>query len=112
MQILRRLITGQPLRQATQGAATLNAGSVLSTAATAGPDLAALWAAYLAAAANSAKLVDYWRQLHSSSRTDGTVGQIYAQLYVADQAKDAAYKAWEIAWRRINSQAPPSGPAT
>lgn len=88
------------------GSAILQAPSVLAVGATAGPDLGALWAAYLAAAFQLADLENYWRMAAPGMRTDGTAGRFYAQLYTAQQAKDNAYTAWDVARRRIVGEAP------
>lgn len=88
--------------------AALSAPSVLTaTAAPAQTNLATLWIAYLAAAERHAQLERNWRMIASAARTDGTAGSIYAQLYTADQAKDAAWKAWDDA-RKALYPAPPT----
>jgi hypothetical protein len=93
-----------------QGAAALSAHSTLTgTAGITFLGLDSLWAAYVAAAANWASVLDYWRMAASVSRTDGTAGYLYTQVYAAEQAKDNAWIAWDTLRKQL-FPAPPSQP--
>jgi hypothetical protein len=61
----------------------------------------ALWFAYLNASVAYEELAKRWRYVASVSRADGTAGMLYAQLYTAEMAKDAAYTAWARAYAEI-----------
>lgn len=99
------LVPGAPA-PAALAAALLTGTGTLEAFAVGGPDLDALWAAYLAAAARAATLRSNWRLIRSVAATDGTAGALYAQLYEAEQAADAAHAAWQAAYR-IRYPAPP-----
>lgn len=90
-----------------QGSASLKAATKLTTTVTIVPGLATLWYAYLAAAGVHAQLQSNWGYIRQAALSDGTAGQLYAQLYVAEQAKDAAWTAWDNL-RKIQHPAPPT----
>jgi hypothetical protein len=69
--------------------------------------ITSLWFAYLTAADYYEKLRKQWPLVGPCARSDGTAGQLYAQMYVAEQAKDNAYKAWDAA-RKLAHPSPPS----
>jgi hypothetical protein len=97
-----------PAGQVVQGSATLAAFSVMAAAATAGPDLDALWAAYQAAKTAADRATENWeehmRTLGGHSwASGGQFGIAYELQYAAGQA----YEAWQAAWQQVN-QAPPS----
>jgi Domain of unknown function (DUF4082) len=94
--------------------ASLSAPGMLTATAVVTPSaqgvtLDSLWAIYVAAAANWASVLDYWRMAASVSRTDGTAGYIYTQVYEAEQAKDNAWIAWDTLRKKL-FPAPPSQP--
>ena len=71
------------------------------------PGLATLWYAYLAASDAHAQLQVNWGYVRQAALSDGTAGQLYAQLYVAEQAKDNAWTAWDNLRKQLNP-APPT----
>jgi hypothetical protein len=71
--------------------ALLKAAGTLSASATAGPDLSALWNAYLAAQAAAHQAHASWKLTRGSF--DESI-YWYQRYYAADQAEIAAYHAW------------------
>jgi hypothetical protein len=92
-----------------QGTAALSAASVLSASPSVTAGLSSLWAAYQLTAAQHHQLHLYWKLAAAGARTDGTAGYLYSQLYAAEQAMDAAYRAWATLYEQTY-QAPPHGP--
>ncbi|MCW2929966.1 MAG: hypothetical protein JWM19_928 [Actinomycetia bacterium] len=86
-------------------AAQVTAFPVLVASATAGPDLDALWAAYLALSALARKAEYSYGMMRQAGGTDGSAGFLYGKAYEAQQAADQAYEAWRAAQRRAYSGA-------
>lgn len=79
--------------------ASLSGTGTLRATAMGGPDLASLWNAYMAAALNAAQLRSNWKMIRPAVYADGTSGTLYAQLFEAEAAADAAHLTWEKAYR-------------
>ena len=87
-----------PTQNAT---ASWSARSSMTMAPTLVLGIGSLWFAYLQASITYEQLATNWRYVASISRADGTAGMLYAQLYTAGMAKDAAYTAWAQAYAKV-----------
>jgi hypothetical protein len=77
------------------GFAHLSAGGTMTASlAVAGPDPAALWAAYLAAAAAADRIAGSWYEIVIAGGTGGEAGRAYTGNYQARLAASDAYAAW------------------
>jgi hypothetical protein len=76
------------------GSAALSAPALVLCAASAGPNLEALWEAYQAAAAVAAARRQQWRMMRQAGGTDGTAGFLYGQAYEAEHQEETAYQAF------------------
>lgn len=54
----------------------------------------ALWQAYQQLAVTAGDLWRQWSLIRAVARTDGTAGQLYGRAYEAQEAADAAYRAY------------------
>lgn len=69
--------------------------------------LAQLWETYMSAATAYEQLRINWSYTRQAALSDGTAGQLYSQVYVAEKAKDDAWTAWD-AQRKLMFPAPPT----
>lgn len=90
------------------GSAQLSAPSRLTASASVQPGLGSLWQQYLTASQEHARLLRNWSIMAPALRTDGTAGAAWAKVYAAEQAKEAAHKAWAALYQ-VTYPAPPSG---
>jgi hypothetical protein len=88
------------------GQAALSGEPALLTSATAGPDLEALWAAYLAAKYVADQKLSNYKMMRQAGGTDGSAGFLYAQAYDAERDADLAYAAFQAGQRRVYAGAP------
>lgn len=81
--------------------AALGASSRLAAVATAGPDLDALWASYLALS-EKARMAEYsYGMMRQAGGTDGSAGFLYGKAYEAQRAADQSYEDWRAARQRV-----------
>jgi hypothetical protein len=83
------------------GTAALSSGTLLAVSATAGPDLPALWAAYMTAKTFAASQWANWHMMHQAGGTDGSAGFLYGKAYEAERQADLAYEAFQAAQKRV-----------
>lgn len=94
--------------QVQQGTAVLQAPSVLSAQATAGPDLGNLWLAYLAAEDHANQLTFRWEQIVQAGGSSWA-SAAYSVAYQAQIAAGNAYAAYVNAYHQVN-KSPPGDP--
>lgn len=75
-------------------AAALQATAGLTAAATAGPDPAATWTAYMTASGRAAAAWQVMAEIQMAGGTTTSAGLYYSAAYQAQAAADQAYSAW------------------
>jgi len=88
------------------GEATWSASATLTASSVAGPDLDALWSAYLAAKFFADRQLANYKMMRQAGGTDGSAGFLYAKAYDAERDADLAYQAFQDAQRRVYAGAP------